>query len=235
MAKRDGTNPWIPYLFGSTTVDSILKTMTVSGLNSLDKFTGTDVSNPFPVKLLNFDGFSVKNDVQLVWSTGNEINNAGFEIQRSIDGNKFEKINFVKGNGTTNVIKNYECIDHLDHKLQTQNSIFYRLKQIDFDGKFEYSKIISVTKNQTNLNTITVHPNPFVNNVSISFTSENAGKGTVELTDITGRKISTKEIEVTKGENSFEWNNVSSFQNGIYFISVNVNGKISTHKVLKTN
>ena len=96
----------------------------------------------------------------LNWTTATETNNSGFEIQRKQDSSVWDRIGFVDGNGTTTEIQKYQFID--DISSISTNSLAYRLKQIDFDGSFEYSQevtvnTITVTTFQLNQN----FPNPF--------------------------------------------------------------------------
>ncbi len=200
---------------------------------------GADAGNfvyyTLPVSLTEFNAKAIQNDVKINWTTSSEINNDGFEIERSNDGINFVKITFVKGNGKSNSIINYDYFD-TDAFIKTNAKVlFYRLKQIDFNGEYTYSNIVSLCKTQSLFNSVTIHPNPFENTTSISFTTENSGKGVIELSDITGRKIMTKELEITKGENSFELNESASLQQGIYFVRLTVNGNSSVIKIVKAN
>ena len=111
-----------------------------------------------PVSLTTFTALYGDNKVRLNWQTASENKNLGFEIERSSDGINFTKIDYVKGNGTTSVPQNYS---HNDAKpIIQRQTIYYRLKQIDTDGGFEYSKIISVKIPQLNNVNFSVYPNP---------------------------------------------------------------------------
>jgi len=98
------------------------------------------VSNIIPVELSSFTASASKNSVTLNWITATELNNLGFEIQRLSIGDVWEKIVFVEGYGTTTEIHNYSYID----VNLTPGKYLYRLKQIDFDGQFEYSDVVEV-------------------------------------------------------------------------------------------
>jgi len=95
-----------------------------------------------PVELTSFTAKVSGGKVQLDWTTATEINNSGFDIERSFDGSTFTSVGFVKGNGTTTEPREYSFIDKFEFKA-TQ-SIYYRLKQFDYDGSVNYSNIISV-------------------------------------------------------------------------------------------
>ncbi|MEO0339946.1 MAG: T9SS type A sorting domain-containing protein [Bacteroidota bacterium] len=120
----------------------------------------TGPTGPAPVALKSFDG-SVDNDqVVLTWVTNSELDNEGFEVQRSLDGRQWEPIAWVNGNGTSQREQNYLFTD--DHPaFGTTN--YYRLKQIDFDGNFEYSVMISAYVEKQHRDFIIIYPNPSKN------------------------------------------------------------------------
>ena len=105
-----------------------------------------------PVTLLSFEGKSENNQTKLTWKTTSETNNKGFEIERSADAKNFQTIGFVDGNGDTKEMKVYHFTDPAPF-----SNTYYRLKQIDFDGQFEYSKVVAVGKDDAIAN---VFPNP---------------------------------------------------------------------------
>jgi hypothetical protein len=182
------------------------------------------------------------------------VNNFGFEVERSTplvsdippyeggkEGRSWEKIGFVQGNGTTNSPKNYEFTDS---ELPNSESVDYRLKQIDNDGKFVYSKTITV-----DLTTITSvddnivyqfsleqnYPNPFNPSTTIKFTvptppnpspykGEGAREGLVLLRvyDILGREVATLVNQKLKPGNHEVRFNASSLSSGMYFYKINV-------------
>lgn len=110
---------------------------------------------PVPVELISFKADTINGNVQLEWTTATEENNAGFEIERSFDGSNFEKIGFVEGNGTTYEYSNYIFLD----EGIKQDVMYYRLKQIDYDGQFEYSNVVVITYSDNN--TVSkIYPNP---------------------------------------------------------------------------
>lgn len=115
---------------------------TISGTTaSFSPFTfGTinSSNNSLPVTWLNFEGKIKEDQVELIWSTASETDNAGFIIEKSIDGKLWSEIGFVEGAGTTSTTQDYRFIDEL------KSAKFYRLKQIDFDETYEYSDIVEI-------------------------------------------------------------------------------------------
>ncbi|MBZ0200902.1 MAG: endonuclease, partial [Ignavibacteriaceae bacterium] len=96
-----------------------------------------------PVELTNFSALITGNSIEINWSTSTEINNYGFEIERLIEGiNVWQKIGFVPGSGNSNVVKNYSFSD----SELFNSTVSYRLKQIDTDGNFKYSNVVSISR-----------------------------------------------------------------------------------------
>lgn len=112
-------------------------------------FTGTsecgDGCSSLPVTMTSFDLIAQSDAVRLEWVTSAEINNEGFEVQKSYDGNSFETIAFVEGNGTTNSQSSYE---YTDFKLES-NIIYYRLQQFDYDGNYEFTETKKIQINNS--------------------------------------------------------------------------------------
>ena len=96
------------------------------------------IDPPNPVQLTSFDAQFNGTNVNLNWNTATEIKNYGFDIERSVDNSSWNKIGFVQGNGSSNVPHNYNFVDK---DLTLSRTYYYRLKQIDNDGTFEYSKV----------------------------------------------------------------------------------------------
>ncbi|TLV00792.1 T9SS type A sorting domain-containing protein [Dyadobacter luticola] len=107
--------------------------------------------NPLPVKLIAFEVTNSNNQNNLTWKTSSETNNKGFEIERSADARTFTKIGYVEGNGDSNELNNYHFTDQ-----NPSNITYYRLKQLDYDDTFEYSKIIMAKSDQQ----LSIYPNP---------------------------------------------------------------------------
>ncbi|ARS36602.1 hypothetical protein [Pontibacter actiniarum] len=144
---------------------------------------------PLPVELISFSGVASANGVALQWSTASEENNSHFEVERSADGKQFEQIGSVQGHGTSSVMQRYR---HLDSRpLPGQN--YYRLKQVDYDGQFEYSKVIAVATAEglAKQLQIMLSPNPCRNgdcNVSLIVPYQQR-EVLVQLQDLSGRVL----------------------------------------------
>ena len=128
--------------------------------------TFSDPDNPLPVELMDFNGYANDGNNLLVWTTASEFNNDYFEIQRSIDGEVFETLDKVEGNGNTTQISYYTYRDE-----DPIRSAFYRLRQVDYDGKTDYSSIISVQN--TGVLEFAVFPQPAGSMMSVTYDNKN--------------------------------------------------------------
>lgn len=195
---------------------------TWGSINTVNPASGTTpiaiaaANAPLPVKLLNFSAEIDNNQTNLFWSTAAEVNNKGFELQRSLDGKNFTSVTFVKGAGNTNRVTRYNFKDN------NNSSAYYRLKQLDFDGQFEYSNTIKVVNSELS---IELSPNPFNENIEINSLTPILN---AEIIDITGK---VKIIEIA---NSNKLNiNTSELGKGVYFIRINNGENVISKRIIK--
>ncbi|MFD2248628.1 T9SS type A sorting domain-containing protein [Pontibacter ruber] len=148
--------------------------------------------NPLPVELVSFKGIATKSGIDLKWRTASERDNKQFEIERSADGYGFEKIGIVAGHGTSSVPIDYSFED----KNPLNGTNYYRLKQVDLDGKYEYSNVIVAESSREASARLVVAPNPCRNgDCTVSLGNSGVRSETlVELKDMAGRVVFTKTI-----------------------------------------
>jgi|GEM_PF-3764663 len=176
-----------------------------------------------PVELISFSSEIYNNNVVLNWSTAVELNNSGFDIERSYNGDDYKKINFIQGNGNSNSQLNYTFTD----KNLNSGLYKYRLKQIDYNGNFEYFNLdnsVSIgTPGKITLNQN--YPNPFNPVTNISFEISSNAKISLKIYDLSGKLINTliSDIEYNSGYYSISFNG-SNLSSGIYFYNLEVNG-----------
>jgi hypothetical protein len=145
-------------------------------------------STYIPVELISFQGEVKNNKVILSWYTASELNNKGFGIERTESENQIWKnIGFVQGNGTTTEEHRYSFSEILDK----HGNYYYRLKQIDFNGTFEYSNIIEVKVNSpSQYNLSQNYPNPFNPSTKIAYKLKERGYVKLMVHDIKGELVS---------------------------------------------
>jgi hypothetical protein len=182
------------------------------------EFTGT-----VPITLTMFKAENINTTNRLTWNTFTEINNAYFEIQKSNDGLVFEAIAAVNSqsmNGNSTTPLNYQFID----KKPFEKITYYRLKQVDKNGKFSYSNIISVKSTNKNIGSINVYPNPIVGKeINVNLSSLQKGNYNLTITNAIGQIVSSKQIAI---QNSNETNKIviaNNFTAGCYFIKITGN------------
>ena len=141
--------------------------------------------DPLPVKLVSFGArLTGENTVLLTWETSEETDNAGFEIQMSTDGRDFIPAGYVDGKGTTEVLHRYQ---YPVSGLLT-GKYYFRLKQLDYDGKFEYSQIRAIqVKNQTAI--YAVYPNPTSGDIKLYSPQQQGQKVAIRIIDQLGRTV----------------------------------------------
>ncbi|MBS1737782.1 MAG: T9SS type A sorting domain-containing protein, partial [Bacteroidetes bacterium] len=163
------------------------------------------------------------------WQTSLEINNDHFEIYKSTDGNNFSQIAVVKGAGYSNVVKNYSFIDN---SVGNSSVVYYRLKQVDGNGKFTYSSIVRISTGGKM--GIEVFPNPFMNNFTASFTANKNADAQLTLRNSVGQPVMTKTIKVSKGSNSINVSGLPALSTGMYYLSIS-NDDINYFSKLQKN
>lgn len=173
-----------------------------------------------PVELTAFDASIDNKIVNIIWSTATETNNSHFEVERKLKNLEWEKIGEVGGAGTTTIPQTYLFKDDFSFKSY-EGKILYRLKQVDFDGSFEYSKVISVEVNfiPEKFAISQNYPNPFNPNTTISY-SIPKGEGnqvTIKVYDLLGKEVSTLVNEFKTPGNYQIAFNADGLTSGIYF------------------
>lgn len=191
-------------------------------------------NNPLPVELLSISAKANKLDAILRWSTASEYNSRGFAIERSFDGTSFTEIDFVKGavNSKSTLQYSYQDVDVF---TQTQ-VVYYRLKQVDMDGSYTYSEIVSAKQATSNIEQVAVYPNPIVSDVTVELETLTAGKAEIMITDITGKVIDKTTVEVNQGFNKYTLNQTQQLTHGLYMITIVQNGQtLYNNKFVKAN
>ena len=152
----------------------------------------------------------------LNWETATELNNSGFEVERSADGKTFSTIAFVKGKGTTTEKSVYTFSDN----NLVNGSYYYRLRQVDFDGTSKNSNVVQVqvTAVPAEFSLAQNYPNPFNPSTAISFTVEKPGITTLKVFNSLGQEVTTLFMGQTSSGQVYTINfNASRLSSGIYF------------------
>ncbi|HOY07696.1 MAG TPA: BspA family leucine-rich repeat surface protein [Saprospiraceae bacterium] len=197
----------------------ITKGWTISG----DSPSGVVCSAPLPIELISFTGKWQGDDVLLTWQTAAEQNNKGFYIERSSDARTWETLGFVAGKGAPTGTQNYSFLDKKPSFPTyggTQGGLYYRLRQMDFDGNEEISKVVRVELQNTG--TVRVFPNPVANGELTLLLPDNAQEDiTVQLFSPAGQLL--RSVAFVSGHQLLD---VHDLAQGIYTLHV-LNGRDS--------
>ncbi len=147
-----------------------------------------------PVELTDFSAQLVKGKTKLKWQTASELNNAGFHLQRSPDGKNWQDLAFLPGHGTTHEAQSYTYTD--ERPLPGLN--YYRLRQVDYDGAFEYSKVVSVEMERDGSG-ISLYPNPATGTVTLALHTDYTGEASLKLYNLTGQQVKTQVLTLEGG------------------------------------
>ena len=185
---------------------------------------------PVPVELTSFTANANSGYVQLNWTTATETNNHMFEIQRQAADGEFFSVGFVNGQGTTTEPHEYSYID----RTVTTGTYSYRLKQIDYDGRFSYSPTVEVDVLPTQFVLEQNYPNPFNPSTNIRFGIPEAGFVKLSVFNIVGEEVAVLvngNIEAGIHNISFDARNLTS---GAYFYKLQSENSIEVKKMLLT-
>lgn len=180
-----------------------------------------------PVEMVFFNANMENGKVELTWQTASELDNEGFEVQKSSNGTSFNDLGFVNSTRSTG-LKDYRYVDN--NPISGTN--YYRLKQMDYNGDFAYSDIVSV-KNQNTVSPISIYPNPIAANelVNVFVDSQNASNAKVSVYSISGAVISTTNHYLNDGLNKLAVE-TSNLTEGLYIISVDMNSKVYNKRLV---
>ena len=187
--------------------------ITTSGVTSFSPFTfgsGSPLVNFLPVEFLYVDAIPSSSAVEIIWGTASEIDNQYFEIERSEDLMEFNKIGELEGAGFQSAENHYSFRD----LAPLRGTAFYRIKQVDYDGSFKYSEIVSVQFEASSK--LVIYPNPVTDNRMLVKLGSVSGSGSIEIRDINGRIVSS--LPAMPGIRDQEIS-LEGLNPGLYFVS----------------
>ncbi|MGB3802204.1 MAG: LamG-like jellyroll fold domain-containing protein, partial [Lewinella sp.] len=171
-----------------------------------------------PVELFYFEGRVVGKGVRLYWGTMSEENNRGFEVQRSVDGRRFEKIGFVLATGDRFVARDYNFTD----TAELGGTVYYRLRQVDNDGGYAYSNVLSYRLSLQR--PALLYPNPVQSTATLQLTWPSTAEIKLVLVDARGSTVFS--LELTESETGSRDLNFQAYPAGIYWLLVKQDGNL---------
>lgn len=226
------SNPWT--LEGVCVPASPITAIQRSGMTTLN--TGLQLAiaqalTPLPIDLLSFDAYPKAKSITLKFVTASEVNNRGFEIQRSLSPPEFKNIGWVDGHGTTSEIHEYSFDDR---DVVPNNTYYYRLKQIDFDGKSEFSEIVAAKITGSNF-FMNVIPNPYSGKTNITFSLESEADVSIEVLNTMGQRVAILDQGMkAKGDYRYDFSaKEKGYATGMYTVRVTVNGEVHSKRIVE--
>ncbi|MEO7046864.1 MAG: T9SS type A sorting domain-containing protein [Ferruginibacter sp.] len=205
---------------GTGTDDAASNTLTVPMVNGTDLnawWTLVDQASALPLTLLNLSVQKQNDNAILKWLVTNEVNVSYYEIQRSVNGIDFSAIEKLSAFNNGNINNNYSYSDPLS--ALHSNTVYYRLRMVDTDGKFSYSPVRTVSLTANEDMSIQASPNPVTNILLLRFGAVPAGMYRILITDAAGKKVLYKQVQATPNSVLY-FNRPTNMAAGTYFITV---------------
>ncbi len=230
VARWDGSM-WKDHGNGGASGNTVAGSLVSSGsISSFSPFSLSSSSseNPLPVNLVHFSATPKDDQVQIEWTTVSETNNDYFTVEVSQDAVEFNEVAKVSGAGNSNSILNYVSYDNSPQAGVS----YYRLKQVDFDGKLMYSGIRVVEMMNLWQNEIIISPNPVVNSATLRLDPDQFSNPIVEIRDLQGRLVKLiGMIEVNPATPAEV--DLKDIPSGLYFLQAIENGKTAVRRIVK--
>lgn len=181
----------------------------------------------------SFEAIAVKNKVNLSWLTEPEKTNDHFEVERSYDQKEFTTIGIILGAENPDAsLSQYDFRDG-EPGLTAHNEVYYRLKYFDAAENFSYSIIKKVVMNIPKMN-VQVMPNPYMDKLNVTFSSDAGGTAEVRLLSISGSLVKKIQSTIAPGYTTLRLKDLNSQAPGLYIVDVVVNGKVLvSQKIIK--
>ncbi len=224
---------YIVMTFGSKVGEFASVTIpTVPGFTFAVAYTATTVSIQasvaLPIELLYIRGEALDQSNKITWASASEKNSSHFEVERSSDGITFEMISIVAANGNTVTNQSYALLD----EKPLQGIGYYRLKMVDLDDTFEYSKVVSISfKNDTKEIHLAISPNPATDVVHFVISKEEINNAIIEIHSITGQLVFQKRINKNDPNPRFDWNTEGAVK-GIYMATLTSGSERKMEKII---
>ncbi|HMK04704.1 MAG TPA: T9SS type A sorting domain-containing protein, partial [Ferruginibacter sp.] len=219
-------------------LSSVINTARITGQNAFgDQFVDDGTASiiagsVMAVKLTSFTVKKENSNAVLRWITSGETKNSHFEIERSVDGINFSTVGNIAGNGTTSLTRNYSFSDPLANI--TAKILYYRLKDIDMDGKGAYSQVVALRMDGTVvMTTMLVYPNPFASNFKLQVNSQRQEASSIRLISMNGQQVLRRDVTLQAGENIIVVKDLESVAPGIYIMEFRTGNDVMTQKLIK--
>jgi hypothetical protein len=192
------------------------------------------LSNPLPVEMISFDAAFESDQVSLNWATASELNNSHFVVQRSLDSKNYIDLGEVEGSGNSKTRIDYQFTDS-NPPATTEGYIYYRIKQVDYDGQFEYFN--TSVKNESRIVAEKAEPKiwpiPFEENLSVKLPSGTSQLHYVKIYNLDGALVAQKNADSFLSPDRVDVSGLSTLTNGIYLVEIMSDFGVFRKRVVK--
>ncbi|MFM2189856.1 MAG: hypothetical protein RL491_242, partial [Bacteroidota bacterium] len=234
MRRATGTSAW--GLEGTCVFPGPITAIQRNGMTTMGTNTGFSVAqslSPLPVSLLDFRATPAENKILINWSTASETNNAGFHLEKSVQGDSFIQIGWIPGHGNTNTQYDYQFEDW---EVEKNKTYYYRLNQMDFDGTSSYSEVVSAKLTGQGVQ-VSAWPNPFNSSTNLIINLQQDAIVEAWVVNAIGQEVAelTRQ-ELSKGAHPFTFDlQANSCKPGIYMVMVKVGEEMFRLRILAYN
>ncbi|PQJ33804.1 hypothetical protein BSZ35_03585 [Salinibacter sp. 10B] len=200
------------------------------GVTGFSQFAVTAAQSTLPVELAGFSAQRDGDAVRLNWQTASETKNAGFHVERAVEGESFTALGFVDGRGTTDAAQSYRFVD--ETLPFTADSLTYRLRQVDLDGTATFTDVVVVRLGEADR--LTLHapfPNPARDGVTLRYAVPKAADVDISLYNVLGQRVATfarGSMAAGRAERRLD---TSRFPSGVYFVRMVAGGQVQTRRL----
>jgi hypothetical protein len=229
---------WVaPQTFGASTGTNPY-TRSRSGMTVFSVFTVVDNAGAVsvPVEMVSLTATSVQEDVVVSWQTASERNSSHYEVERSTDGKRYEKVGEVESVHNSVSLTSYNYMDK-GAGVQYTGMYYYRLRQVDMDGKHSYYGPVSVDMSKVTVmgrGEMKVMPNPFVSSFGMELIQDASSTGVIRVYDMQGREVMVKEVSLQQGMNKVSVEEMMDKESGVYFVELTSGNQVYRSKLIKS-
>lgn len=215
--------PWEPPV---GTVDVINNYVEVINVSAFSPWTLVNKNNPLPIELLSFKGECKGKNILLTWETATEVNNDYYTVERSINGETFNSVAVIQGAGNSSANLHYEYTDDFPFS----GVLYYRLKQTDYDGKFEYSNIFSI-RDCKNLDASIYAFTHDMQSIIVIINTPIIKNYFLTLYNMMGEEVFNRQINAMKGKTRIELQ-MEIIASGIYLLRISADDEIYAKRII---
>ncbi|HMO61101.1 MAG TPA: hypothetical protein PKC39_01905 [Ferruginibacter sp.] len=234
VSKCNGNNGYVSYcvVSGNMPPANVWKIyFRMPNGNTYDCIVADGNISVLPVRFVSFTAATTANGVNLRWVTAEEMNNSHYELQRSYNGTDFKTIAYMMSaeEGSNHAVYSY------NDKQAVKGTVYYRIMQVDNDGKFTFSPVALVkAADKMSENNFSIYPSVFSSKLTVQLKADNNTEADIKMLTLGGQQVAAQKVKTTQGNNNIIMDNITGIPAGAYIVQVYLNGSLAgVQKVVK--